>query len=69
MSDLETEQRRRRTPDLFTMAIGVGALGVAGVAFFGGIAWLPTVDVRWVLAGIAVLIGLLLVVGSMRPRG
>jgi hypothetical protein len=60
----------RRGPDLLTLAVGLGALGVAGTALLGGVAWLPQVDARWVLAGVALVVGLMLVIGSVRhPRG
>lgn len=52
---------RRRGPDLFTLAAGLAALGVAGSALFG-------LDLRWVLAILAMLAGLLLVIGSLRPH-
>jgi hypothetical protein len=56
----------RRGPDLLTLAVGLGALGVAGTALLGGVAWLPEVDARWVLAGVALVVGLMLVIGSVR---
>ncbi|HEY6423914.1 MAG TPA: hypothetical protein VIY28_11825 [Pseudonocardiaceae bacterium] len=58
-----------RAPDLLTLAAGLGALGVAGTALLSGIAWLPTPDTRWVLAALALVVGLLLVISSLRhPR-
>jgi hypothetical protein len=57
----------RRGPDLLTLLAGLGALGIAGTALLGGIAWLPDVDSRWVLAALALIVGLLLVIGSLRP--
>ncbi len=57
----------RRGPDLLTLLAGLGALGIAGTALLGGIAWLPEVDSRWVLAALALIVGLLLVIGSLRP--
>lgn len=57
----------RHGPDLLTMAAGVGALGVAGFALLGGVSWLPDLDGRWVLAVLALVVGLLLVIGSLRP--
>jgi hypothetical protein len=57
----------QRGPDLFTLLAGLGALGIAGTALLGGIAWLPDVDGRWVLAALALIVGLLLVIGSLRP--
>lgn len=59
----------RRGPDLLTLAAGLGAVGVAGTALLGGISWLPVVDARWVLAAVALVVGLMLVIGSLRhPR-
>ena len=59
----------RRGPDLVTLMVGLGALGVAGTVLLGGISWLPVVDVRWVLAAVALVVGLMLVIGSLRhPR-
>ena len=58
----------RRGPDLLTLLAGVGSLGVAATALLGGVPWLPDVDGRWVLAALALLVGLLLVVGSLRPQ-
>jgi hypothetical protein len=59
---------RRRSPDLLTLVAGLGALGIAVNALLGGLDWLPDLDARWVLAAIAMTVGLLLVVGSVRPR-
>jgi hypothetical protein len=59
----------RRGPDLLTLAVGLGALTVAGTALLGGINWLPVVDARWVLAVIALAVGLMLVIGSLRHPG
>lgn len=59
----------RRGPELLTLVVGLGSLGIAATALLGGIAWLPDVDGRWVLAALALLVGLLLVIGSLRtPR-
>lgn len=59
----------RRGPDLLTLLAGLGALGIAGTALLGGITWLPDVDGRWVLATLALIVGLLLVIGSLHtPR-
>jgi hypothetical protein len=56
-----------RGPDLLTLVAGLGALGIAGTALLGGIAWLPEMDDRGVLAALALTVGLLLVIGSLRP--
>lgn len=56
----------QRGPDLLTLAAGLGALGIAATGLLGGIPWLPKLDTRWVLATIALALGLLLVLGSLR---
>lgn len=58
---------RRRMPDLLTLLCGIVALAVATTAIIGSTAWLPPVDARWLLAGGAMVFGLLLLVGSLRP--
>jgi hypothetical protein len=58
----------RRGPDLLTLVAGLGSLGIATTALLGGVTWLPDVDGRWVLAALALLVGLLLVIGSLRPQ-
>ncbi len=58
----------RRGPDLLTLLAGVGSLGIAATALLGGVTWLPEVDGRWVLAALALLVGLALVIGSLRPQ-
>ena len=58
----------RRRPDLLTLVVGLGALGIAVATLLGGIAWLPDVDGRWVLAVLALIVGSLLVIGSLRPH-
>ncbi len=57
----------RRGPDLLTLVAGLASLGIAVTALLGGVAWLPDVDGRWVLAALALIVGLLLVIGSLRP--
>jgi hypothetical protein len=57
----------RRGPDLLTLLAGLVALGISTIALLGDIPWLPPVDGRWVLAALALIVGLLLVIGSLRP--
>jgi hypothetical protein len=57
----------RRGPDLLNLAVGLGALGVAGTVLLGGVAGRPELDTRWVLAAVALVVGLLLLIGSIRP--
>lgn len=59
---------QRRGPDLLTLGAGLGALAVAIGVPLGGDGWLVGLDARWVLAAVAILVGLLLVIGSIRPR-
>lgn len=58
----------RRGPDLLTLVAGLGTLGIAAATLLGGIAWFPDLDSRWVLAILALIVGLLLVIGSLRPQ-
>lgn len=55
-------------PDLLTMVAGLGALGIAATTLIGGITWFPDLDGRWLLAALALIVGLLLVIGSLRPQ-
>jgi hypothetical protein len=57
--------QKRRSPEPLTLVTGLLALVLAVFAFVGE---LPPVDVRWVLAGGAAALGLVLLVGSMRTR-
>ncbi len=50
------------------MVAGLGALGIAITTLIGGITWFPHLDGRWLLAALALIIGLLLVIGSLRPQ-
>ena len=58
----------RRGPDLLTLVVGLGALGLATTTLLGGIGWLPSADGRWVIAALALIVGVLLVIGSLRPQ-
>lgn len=63
----DVERRRHRFPDPVNLVVGLLTLAVAGYALSDG-AWnLPAVDPRWVVAGAALLIGLLLLGASVRP--
>ncbi|MDN5748191.1 MAG: hypothetical protein L0H64_06745 [Pseudonocardia sp.] len=55
----------RRRPEMLTLVTGLLALLVATAAFVGEV---PPVDVRWVLAGGAAVLGLVLLAGSVRGR-
>lgn len=62
------EPAQRRGPDPLTLTAGLGALAVAIGVPLGGTAWLAELDTRWVLATVATFVGLLLIIGSLRPR-
>ncbi len=52
-------------PDLLTLVTGLLALALAVAAFVGDV---PAIDPRWLLAGGAAVLGLVLLVGSLRGR-
>lgn len=58
-------RRRRRGPDPFALLIGLLTLGMAAAAFTGRVPQLSGFDPRWLLAGGAALLGLLLLIGSI----
>lgn len=60
--------RRRRGPDPVALLAGLLALGMATAAFVGQVPDLSGFDPRWLLAGGAALVGLILLVGSLRGR-
>ena len=64
----EVTRTRRRGVDLFTLLVGVLALAMSVSAFVGQVvfSW-PGFDPRWLLAGGAALLGVLLLAGSLRP--
>jgi hypothetical protein len=71
MAEYETDveqERRRRFPDPVNLVVGVLTLLAAGYAISDGHWGLGSVDPRWVIAGGALLIGLLLLGASVRPR-
>jgi hypothetical protein len=62
-----TQRPARRGPDVLTLLMGLISLSAAGSALFHWTPPLPLLDPRWLLAGGAVLVGLLLLVASVRP--
>jgi hypothetical protein len=53
--------------DVFTLLVGILALGMAVSAFVGQVVFLwPGFDPRWLLAGGAALLGVLLLSNSLR---
>ncbi|GAA1243619.1 hypothetical protein GCM10009609_03790 [Pseudonocardia aurantiaca] len=69
MADERETVARRRGPDAVTLMFGVLALGMSAAAFVGEVPSLAGFDPRWLLAAGAAVVGLLLLVGSLRGRG
>jgi hypothetical protein len=67
-NDTDVEDRsRRRIPDPINLVVGLGTLLVSAYVLSDGAFDLPAVDPRWLIAGAALLIGLLLLAASLRP--
>lgn len=58
----------RRGIDPLTLIAGIVALLASVYVLSDGAGWLPAVDLRWILAGGAVLAGLLMLVASLGRR-
>lgn len=61
-------QARERGPDMITLIAGILTLLVAGYVLTDGAFTIPGVPQRWLLATAAGVIGLLLLLGSLRRR-
>ena len=59
---------RRRGVDVFTLIVGVATLLISAYVLSDGASWLPRFDFRWVVAGGAVFVGLLLLGASFRGK-
>jgi hypothetical protein len=62
----QSSRRERRGLDPLALLFGIGALLVSGTALTDGSGLLPGVDPRWLLAGGAVLVGMLMLAGALR---
>jgi hypothetical protein len=59
----------RRTPDVLTLVVGLMSVAAAVLVLAGWIPQLRLFDLRWVLSGGAVMLGVLLLAASARsPR-
>ncbi len=68
MAEREPEVRRRG-PDVLTLLAGIATLLVSAYVLTDGAIWIPSLDPRWLLAGGALVVGLLLLMLSVRGRG
>lgn len=69
MAEDRTEREvDRRGPDLLTLIFGIGTLLASVYVLTDGKVWIPSLDPRWVLAGIALVVGLGLLMLSLRGR-
>jgi hypothetical protein len=59
---------QKRGPDGFTLIAGIATLLVSAYVLTDGALWVPSVDPRWLLAGGAVVVGLFLLMLSLRGR-
>lgn len=54
--------------DVFTLIVGVATLLISAYVLSDGASWLPEFDFRWVVAGGAVFVGLMLLGASFGKR-
>ena len=67
-TDIIDRPARRRGPDPLTLLVGLATLAMAVFAFTGELPGGLGLDPRWLLAGGAAVIGLTLLIGSLRGR-
>lgn len=66
---VQTEPRaRRRFPDPVGLIVGLITLVISAYALSDGAVDLPSADPRWLIAGVALFVGLMLLGASVRPR-
>jgi hypothetical protein len=69
VADYDTDREvERRGPDLFTLLAGVATLLVSAYVLTDGALWVPSLDPRWLLAGGALVVGLIMLIASMRGK-
>lgn len=67
-TDQQAAPVRKRGVDVFTLIAGLAVLFVSAYVLTDGSSWLPGLDLRWILAGGAVFVGLMLFGASFRKR-
>jgi hypothetical protein len=60
------ERQARRGIDFFTLLVGIVTLVLSAYVLSDGASWVPRFDLRWALAGSAVLVGVLMLGASFR---
>jgi hypothetical protein len=69
VAEHDTEREvEKRGPDLLTLIVGVATLFVSAYVLADGNVWFPSVDPRWIIAGGALVVGLILLGSSLRGR-
>jgi hypothetical protein len=69
VAEHDTEREvEKRGPDLLTLIVGVATLIVSAYVLADGNLWVPSVDPRWIIAGGALVVGLILLGSSLRGR-
>ena len=64
----DTQPAKRGGVDVFTLIMGVATLLVSAYVLSDGSSWLPSFDFRWVIAGGAVFVGVLLLAASFGSK-
>jgi hypothetical protein len=64
----DSQPAKRGGVDVFTLIVGVATLLISAYVLSDGASWLPHIDFRWVIAGGAVFVGLLLQGASFGKR-
>ena len=69
-SESQTEQRPQRRPgiDFVALIMGLATLCASAYVLTDGATWLPPFNVRWILAGGAILAGAMMLAASMRRK-
>jgi hypothetical protein len=69
VADYDTDREvERRGPDLFTLLAGIATLLVSAYVLTDGALWVPSLDPRWLLAGGALVVGLFMLIASVRGK-